>query len=84
MKTPLRRIGNSAGVILPRAMILQLALADEVQMAVEKGTIVIRKPAAARAGWAEASAALAAAGDDALELPDTPARSGDPHEARAR
>ena len=36
-------------------------------MAVEKGAIVIRRPRSARAGWAEASAAIAAAGEDALE-----------------
>jgi len=66
MKAPLRKIGNSLGVIIPRAMLLQLALVDEVEMAVEKGAIVIRSPSAARAGWAEASAAVAAAGEDSL------------------
>ena len=76
MKTPLRRIGNSTGVIIPHAMLLQLVLSDEVEMAVEKGAIVIRKPRAARAGWAEASAAIAAAGEDALE-PDSRAQGRD-------
>jgi antitoxin MazE len=66
MKTSLRKIGNSLGVIIPRAMLLQLALVDEVEMAVEKGAIVIRPPRAARAGWAEASVAVAAAGEDSL------------------
>lgn len=66
MKTSLRRIGNSLGVILPRAMLAQAALVDEVEMGVEKGAIVLRKPSAARAGWAQASAAVAAAREDTL------------------
>ncbi len=37
MKTPLRKVGNSFGVILPRAMLAQAALTDEVEMKVEKG-----------------------------------------------
>jgi antitoxin MazE len=69
MKTPLRRIGNSEGVIIPRAMLAQLALTGEVEMTVEKGAIVLRKRTSARAGWADASRSLAAAGEDALESP---------------
>jgi antitoxin MazE len=39
-------------------------------MSVEGDALVLRKPKAApRAGWAEESKALAAAGDDALVLP---------------
>jgi antitoxin MazE len=71
MRVPLRKIGNSSGVIVPRAMLLQLALGEEVEMAVEKGAIVLRRPSAARAGWAEASVAVAAAGEDSL-APDAP------------
>ncbi len=66
MKTPLRKVGNSFGVILPRAMLAQAALTDEVEMKVEKGTIVLSRPAAARAGWAAASKAVAARAEDAL------------------
>jgi antitoxin MazE len=71
MRVPLRKIGNSSGVIVPRAMLLQLALGEEVEMAVEKGAIVLRRPSAARAGWVEASVAVAAAGEDSL-APDAP------------
>jgi antitoxin MazE len=70
MKTPLRRIGNSEGVIIPRAMLAQLALAGEVEMTIEKGALVLRQPKAARTGWAEASRSLAAVGEDTLEWPE--------------
>lgn len=77
MKTSLRRIGNSLGVIVPRAMLVQASLADEVEMTVEKGAIVLRKPSAARSGWAQASAAVAASREDTL-APDAwiPQRGG--------
>jgi antitoxin MazE len=40
-------------------------------MRVEGDALVLRRPKAApRAGWAEASKELAAAGDDALALPE--------------
>lgn len=42
-------------------------------MEVEQDAVVLRKPqGAARQGWAEASKALAASGDDALIWPEFP------------
>lgn len=71
MKVTIRRMGNSQGVIIPKPILLQVGLEGEAEMVVEKGAIVLRKPAsAARAGWAEASRALADAGDDALAWPE--------------
>jgi antitoxin component of MazEF toxin-antitoxin module len=66
MKTPLRRIGNSLGVIIPQSMRLRAMLAGEVEMSVEKGAIVLRRTESARAGWANAGKAVAARGEDAL------------------
>jgi antitoxin MazE len=64
MKTTIRKLGNSHGVIIPQMMLLQAGIQEEAEMSVEKGTIVLRKPAnAARAGWGEASKRIAAAGD---------------------
>ena len=56
VKIAIRRMGNSQGVIIPKPVLAQVGLTDEAEMVVEKGAIVLRKPAGkARAGWAEAS-----------------------------
>lgn len=69
MRSKIQRIGNSRGIILPKPLLEQLALADdEVDISLEGETIVVRKPKKQlREGWAEAAAAMAAAGtDDAI------------------
>ena len=71
MKVTIRRLGNSRGVIIPKPILRQVGLESEAEMVVEKGAIVLRKPAAeVRAGWAGASKALGNAGDDALAWPE--------------
>jgi antitoxin MazE len=70
MRIAIRRIGNSKGMILPAALLAQIGLQNEADVSVEDGAIVVRVPAKpVRSGWAEASKALAAAGDDALIMP---------------
>jgi antitoxin MazE len=71
MKTVIRRMGNSHGVIIPKPVLAQVGLQDEVDMAVEKDCIVLRRPKSkVREGWAEASRRIANAGDDALVWPE--------------
>jgi antitoxin MazE len=71
MKTTIRKMGNSRGVIIPKPLLAQLGLEGEAEMAVENDAIVLRKPRRkARKGWAEASKALAASGNDALAWPE--------------
>lgn len=71
MRIAIRRIGNSKGVILPATLLAQIGLQDEADVSVEDGAIVLRAPApAVRSGWAEASKALAIAGDDRLMMPE--------------
>ena len=72
MKTALRRIGNSQGVILPKPILAQLGLAaGELEMTVEQDAIVLRKPKRRpRAGWAQAAKRLAAAEEDRLVWPE--------------
>jgi len=69
MHIVIRTIGNSKGVVLPKALLTQAGL-DSATMAtvsVEQGAIVLRKPTKqARAGWAEAAKTIAAEGEDAL------------------
>lgn len=58
---------DSKGLILPTALLAQIGLQDEAEVSVENGAIVLRAPVQpVRSGWAEASKALAAAGDDGL------------------
>ncbi len=71
MKISIRKMGNSQGVIIPKPVLAQLGLDDEAELSVERDAIVLRKPRnAVREGWAEASKAIAANGDDALVWPE--------------
>jgi antitoxin MazE len=58
MKARLVRIGNSRGVRLPKPLIEQAGLEDEVELDVQEGAIVIRALMAPRAGWADAARTL--------------------------
>ena len=60
------RIGNSQGLRIPKPLIAQIGIRDEVEIKVYRGTLVIRPVAKARAGWAEAFKAMAQRGDDGL------------------
>jgi antitoxin MazE len=69
MEISIRTIGNSKGVVLPKALLAQVGLEDQrtANVVVENGAIILRKPIkAVRAGWAEAAAAVAANGADDL------------------
>jgi antitoxin MazE len=71
MLATIRRLGNSQGILIPKPLLQQIGLVDQAEMSIEGDALVLRKPKAApRAGWAEESKALAAAGDDALVLPE--------------
>ena len=69
MQVSIRPFGNSRGIVIPKPLLQQLGLQDEVDLSVENGAIVIRKPAdAPRSGWAQAAQALAQAEADVLEM----------------
>ena len=71
MKAAIRKLGNSQGVIIPKPILAQVGLEDEVDMVVEKDRIVLRRPERkVREGWAAASQEIANAGDDALVWPE--------------
>ena len=55
MKTHLVRIGNSRGVRLPKPLIEQAGLAEEVELRVQEGAIIIARAAPPRSGWADAA-----------------------------
>ena len=53
MKSRIVQIGNSRGVRLPKVLLEQAQLADEVELDAEPGRIVIRRGSRPRAGWAD-------------------------------
>jgi antitoxin MazE len=72
MRARVVRIGNSRGIRIPKVWLEQLGLKDEVEMAVHKDGLLIRRPSHARQGWAQAFQAMAASKDDQmLDQPHT-------------
>lgn len=66
MKINIVRIGNSKGIRLPKALLEQCNLVDEVELTVEDNRLVVSAAKALRSGWDEAFAAMAEEGDDTL------------------
>jgi antitoxin MazE len=66
MKARIVRIGNSQGIRIPKPLLEQSGLEDEVELEVERGRIIIRAAARPRAGWEVAFRSMAEHGDDAL------------------
>ena len=60
------RIGNSRGVRIPKPFIEQASLRDEVEVAAEGNSLIIRAAARPRTGWETAFRAMAERGDDRL------------------
>jgi antitoxin MazE len=67
MRSRIVQIGNSHVVRLPKRMIAQAGLGEDVDLRVEGDHIIIATPRRARAGWAEAARRAHKAGDDRLE-----------------
>jgi len=74
MKTTIRKMGNSQGVLIPKPFLTQVGMeVGEVDIEIENDTIVIRKLIKSpREGWAESSKKIADAGDDKLVIPEFP------------
>ena len=66
MKAKLIQIGNSKGVRLPKAVIEQCKLDEEVELEVRNDQVIIRSVAQPRAGWAESYQAMRERSDDVL------------------
>ena len=73
MKTAIRRMGNSHGVIIPKPLLAEIGAGpdDPVELRVERGRLVISAinddP---RKFWADECKALAAVGEDGLAWPE--------------
>jgi antitoxin MazE len=66
MKTRIVRIGNSRGIRIPKPLIKQAGLGEDVELRVRDGSIIISRSARPREGWAEAASTAAAFGQDRL------------------
>lgn len=66
MRTKLIAIGNSKGIRLPKAVIEQCGLEEELELEPHAGHLILRSARSPRAGWAEAFRRMHEQGDDAL------------------
>ena len=74
MKSQVRKVGNSHGVIIPKPLLDEIGIADGdvVNLKVNKKGRIVLSPVRteARAGWAADSRALAQAGESGRVWPD--------------
>ena len=68
------KIGNSRGVRLPKALLEQAELGEEVELRAERGRIVIRAVQRPRAGWEEAALRMHERAEDRLLDKEMPTR----------
>jgi antitoxin MazE len=75
MKTRVVRIGNSRGIRIPKVLLEQTGLPEEVELSADGDSIVIRPAKRPRAGWDAAFREMALRGDDAMLDESRPGRS---------
>ena len=73
-KTRIVRIGNSQGIRVPRALLEQADLPEEVELQAQPGRLVVRAARRPRAGWAQAARAMHEREHDVLIDESTPTR----------
>ncbi len=66
VKTPIIKIGNSRGIRIPKLLIDQVRLGDEVEITVHRDQLVIRPTSRPRYGWDEQFRAMSERNDDRL------------------
>jgi len=66
MRARIVKIGNSQGIRIPKIVLEQTRLKDEVELKVQDHEILITTPQKPRAGWEEAFREMAKRGDDVL------------------
>ena len=65
-KTRIVQIGNSKGIRVPKALLEEAQLPDEIELQAEHGRLIVRAAQGPRAGWADAAKAMHALCDDQL------------------
>ena len=72
--TRIVRIGNSRGIRVPKLLLDQADLPEEVELRAEPGRLVVSAARRAREGWAAAARMMHERGDDAPLDTGTPTR----------
>ncbi|MBL7050099.1 MAG: AbrB/MazE/SpoVT family DNA-binding domain-containing protein [Nitrospira sp.] len=70
MKTKIVRIGNSQGIRIPKVVLDQCHIYDDVEMETKEDCIIIKSSHAARDGWAAAFQKMHENMDDTLLIDD--------------
>ena len=65
-KARIVRIGNSKGIRVPKVLLEQAQLPEDVELYAEPGRLVVRAARRPRSGWAEAAKMMRAHGHDKL------------------
>lgn len=74
MKTRLIRIGNSRGVWLPKAVIAEAGLTEELELGVRDGAVIIARATSARLGWVDTARQMRCRDKDRLHDAPSPTR----------
>jgi len=80
MRARIIKIGNSQGLRIPKPILDQTGICDEVQIEVGKNQIVIRPVKNVREGWDAAFEAMGERGDDETIIADDISHSWDEEE----
>jgi antitoxin MazE len=70
MRARVVKIGNSRGIRIPKPLLEQTGIKDDVELEVENNRIIIRSVSSIRSGWENAFKTMAKKGDDALVMGD--------------
>lgn len=66
IKTRIVKIGNSQGIRIPKVLLDQSAIGNEVELEVQDDRIVIRSAKSTRQGWEDQFKIMAEQGDDRI------------------
>ena len=70
MKTKLVQIGNSKGVRIPKPLIEQSGLSEDIELILKDNEIILRSANGPRKDWEQAFKKMAEQGDDQLMHPE--------------
>jgi antitoxin MazE len=60
------RIGNSRGIRIPKALLDEADLSEEVELHAQPGRLIVQAVRRPRSGWASAAKRMRTLGDDAM------------------
>ncbi len=66
MRARIVKIGNSQGIRIPKPLLEQTGILEDVELDVDKNQIIIRPVSNPRDGWDDAFRVMAKLGDDAV------------------